>query len=432
MAPPEARLVFVVIICAFQFFFVAYEIYWMRKNPHWNSWELKQFHIIAISIAVLGFTFALGAWVSLGTTQRGINSNCKVIIDGDVGGIGVRIAFWVQEGVIFIAAFTGLFHQKHTAAKEVGAGLLITQTSFSIALLVQMAQHTLSPADAGIGLMLLDSLNIALAMQLFMKRPLASRWQVCTVLVGQLLGLAVIAVLMVQFDHGRFITENCKCFTFFWWAWLSSCSPVSSLEAPTFWIYYGFRCLNFLHNCCFSLKHTWDFDMCDKLQALQGHIKKQGDLGLTRRDLEQIKGLSQEDLEARFGQGKPREFEVERSRQWPILELLDESENGFQGNQRVRKRLLEHLLLWIQRDDDTLYWTDRDTTINPYFMTSAVFAFVSMAAAQIALRDFQQSQGGQTFSVGQITALVIAGSTGIREAWVFEFMFLKWRRRSEE
>jgi hypothetical protein len=413
MSSPEARLAFVVILLACQLIFFTIEFFWVIKNPHWYTWGLKRFQSIAILIAVLGFIFALVAWVSRGTAQTDINSKCTVSIDGDVGGIGVRIAFWVQESVIFVAAFTGIFHRKPTAAKEVGAGLLIMQTSFSIALLVQMAQHMLSPADAAIGLMILDALNMALSIQLFMKHPLASRWQVCTVLLSQSLGLVTIAILTARFNKGKFNAKDCKCFMFFWWAWLNSCSLVSSFEVPIFWIYYGFRCLNFVHNCFFSLKQTWDFDACDKLQSLQRYLKTQNGENLSK-----IRG----GLEGMDGQVLDL----------TVLEQLEDSDKRFWGDNKVRQQLINYLLLWMDYNGDTLYWEDRLTTINLYFFTSAVFALTSMAAAESTLRDFRPNQSGQKFSIGQITALVIAGSTAIREVWVFGFMFLKARRRGND
>jgi hypothetical protein len=390
MLLPWVRLVFVVILLACQLLFFAFEVFWVIKHPDRYTWTLKRFQSIALTIAVLGLAFAIVNWVILKSAQKGINSNCTVSVDGDVGGIGIRIAFWMQEGVLFLAAFTGLFHTRLTAAKEVGAGLLVTQTSFGIALLVQMIQETLSPADCAVGLMILDALNTALSIQLFMKRPLSSRWQVCTVLPAQLLGLVIIGLLIVQFNKGRLTAQDCTCFTFFWWAWLSSCSPVSSFEVPTFWMYYGFRCLSFAHNCCFGLSYIWDFDLCEKSQSVQEY--------LSDKRLEDVSDRT-------------------------LFEQLDKSDERYRLGGRSRRRLVKHLQVWVN-DDKALYWAGRNTTSNVYFIMNAVFAMTSMAAAEITLRDYGH-QSEQTFTVGQITGLVIAGATGIREGWIFTMMFLK-------
>ncbi|KAI0813493.1 hypothetical protein GGR55DRAFT_702587 [Xylaria sp. FL0064] len=323
------------------------------------------------------------------------------------------------------------------AGKEVGAGLIIIQTSFSIALLVQASQGTLSAADAAIGAMILDALNMALPIQLFMKRPLASRWQVCVVLLVQLLGLIIIAIIIAGFNQGRFIDPNRQCLTFFWWSWLNSCSPIDSKEVAIFWIYYGFRGLNFVHNCCFSLTYTREFDHCDKLQLLQRYIEDHTTyLDSIKAYLLWLRELSQDDLQQlleRSNQGAENQEtgggEVRKYEQ-TVLRLLDYSDRGFRGSERVRKRLLGHLL-FCTRDYESLYWAHRDSTINFYFFANAVFVFTSMAGTEIVLRDIQPKQSGSNISIGQVTALVIAASTTIRELFVVWFTFFPWARRSE-
>lgn len=438
MLSPETRLAFVIILSLLQLIFLVFEITWSFRYSPWYTWELKRFQSISVLVAVLGFIFAFASWVSLGTAQKDVNSSHTFSIESDVGGIGVRIAFWTQEGVLFVSAFIGRFLRKPMAGKEVGAGLIITQTSFSIAFLVQMKQGTLSAADAAIGSMILDALNMALSVQLFMKRPLASRWQICIVLLVQLLGLAIIAIIMAGFSQGQFIDKSRQCFTFFWWAWLSSCSPITTKEVVIFWIYYGFRSLNFVHNCCFSLKHTREFDRCDKSQSLQRYIEDQNEQysNHIRAYLKRLRGLSQDNLQQLFRPSSPgRENQgPENSEvlgcQRTVLKLLDDSDTGFRGSERVRKELLDYLLLWMS-DGTTLYWVHRYTTINFYFIANAVFVFISMAGAEIALRDIQPNQSGPNFSIGQVTALVIAASTALRELWIIWFTFFPWASRSE-
>jgi hypothetical protein len=338
---------FVALLFVFRLFFIIIEIVLGKKrgnlvqllrakgkgNPIWLSWRYK---IIAALIGLLGLIFALVTFIRLEGAEPGINDQCRANVDGDIGGIGVRAAFWVQEGISVLSALTGIFHDRPTAAKEVGAGLVITQTSLSMALLVQMRQGLLSPVNAAVGLMILDAQNLALSIQLSVKDMLAARWQAGTVLCSQLIGLVTIAVLMDFFNRGRSVAEGCACFSFFWWAWLHSCSPVL-LEMATFWVYYGFRCLNFIHDCYFCLTNCQEFHR-------------------------------------------------------------------------------------IEKDDMTRFdWEEVESTSDFTFFIGAVFALTSMAAAEIAIRDYGLYPPSLSFTIGQVTAIVIAGLTLIRVTWVFVF-----------
>ncbi|RYP44875.1 hypothetical protein DL768_008710 [Monosporascus sp. mg162] len=218
----------------------------------------------------LGIIFAATAFATVGSARDGLNDACAVTFDADIGGSGVRGAFWAQQLVLLLTAILGLTHYRKTAGKDMGAGLMITQSSLAFALLHQLRARALHPPDAALGSMILDALNSALSIQMSLKEILASRWQVGGVLVSQFIGLVAIGNAMDQFTKGILVTnEDCTCFTFFWWAWLSNCSTFDPLEDATFWVYYALRCLHLVHNALFSWKYTVGFDKDEKQQILR-------------------------------------------------------------------------------------------------------------------------------------------------------------------
>lgn len=112
-----------------------------------------------------------------------VETQCSTDIDADIGGVGIRMAAWVQVVVLIIISILGSLHSKATGSKEVGTGLVLAHVSLAIALVVQISRGTLSLADAATGAMVLDAQNIALSVQLVSKEVLAARWQVATVII---------------------------------------------------------------------------------------------------------------------------------------------------------------------------------------------------------------------------------------------------------
>jgi len=58
-------------------------------------------------------------------------------------------------------------------------------------------------------------------------------------------------------------------------------------------------------------------------------------------------------------------------------------------------------------------------TISSSHLLYAVYAITSMVAAEITIQDFGLQASSSVYSVGQIIAIIIAGSTVIRTSWVF-------------
>jgi hypothetical protein len=83
---------------------------------------------------------------------------------------------------------------------------------------VQMTRQSLTSVDAVIGAMVLDAQNVALQIPLTAKETLSARWQVLLLVPTQILGLALLPVLIVRFINGYYATEDCRCFQIFWWS----------------------------------------------------------------------------------------------------------------------------------------------------------------------------------------------------------------------
>src|SRR3569833_1371769 len=174
---------------------------------------------VAVSSAILSpLAFAgLGGVPGTSSDQQSTGGG----VDGDVAGDGVRIGIWVQISVLVVISLLGIFQHGATGDKEVGAGLVLTHVSVTIAEAAQVAGGVvLSLADAATGAMILDAQIAALSIQLTANETLAARWQVSRVVATQALGLAVIPVLVARLADGSLIGGACPCVEVFWWAWL--------------------------------------------------------------------------------------------------------------------------------------------------------------------------------------------------------------------
>jgi hypothetical protein len=191
-------------------------------------------------------------------------SECTAKVDGDIAGDGVRVSVWVQAGFICVIAFFGTMHTRKTGIKELGGGLLLTHMALTLAVILQLGKRRLSPVDAIISAMILDSQNIALSIQLWMKETLAARWQVFLVLLGQAVGLVFLGLLVASISEGRFTTDECGCFSAFWWGWIDSCSRAATPKS--FWLYYVLRWIIFLDATWFSWENTQRYHLAEKFE----------------------------------------------------------------------------------------------------------------------------------------------------------------------
>jgi len=320
------------------------------RGPSWTSLWIQG---NTIAIFLLGLSFSIPIFNKLQIAQEGLNTaHCTAPIDGDIAGDGVRAALWVQQGILWLSVLTGAFlkasQPRPTAVKELAAGLVVTHLSLAIAVLVQIGQGTLTPLDAGIVVMILDAQNAALAVAFSSRETLAARWEVVSISAAQVFGLVVIGVVLARFEEGGFVTGDCKCFEFFWWAWQSTCEEGRGLpaaERAVLWAYYAFRWLNSAQNWHFGVRYMWIFNI-----------------------MEQDKEL------------------------WDGVGATGEGEDGTPGV---------------------------PPTAGFGFLQNLVFGLVSSVAAELTITGYTSGDEPKPFTVGQITAMVIAVTTTLRATWLF-------------
>jgi len=243
-------------------------------GPSWTSlWVQGN----TVAFFFVGIALSIPTFNKLQFAQEDLNTqNCKAPIDGDIVGDGVRAALWVQQGILWLSVLTGALlkpsQPRPTAVKELAAGLVVTHLSLAIAVLVQIGQGTLTPLDAAIVVMILDAQNAALAVSFSSRETLAARWEVVSVSASQFFGLVVIGVVLARFEDGRFVTSDCSCFSFFWWAWQSTCSPSGAILPPAeravLWVYYAFRWLSSVQNWHFGVRYMWIFNLMEQDKEL--------------------------------------------------------------------------------------------------------------------------------------------------------------------
>ncbi|KAL2208262.1 hypothetical protein CC79DRAFT_1384743 [Sarocladium strictum] len=212
--------------------------------------------------------------------------------------------------------------------------------------------------------MVLDAQNAALSVSFSSRDVLAARWEVFSISASQFLGLIWIGFLMTHYQMGQYQTEDCRCFSFFWWGWHDTCSGVSRIETSISWVYYEFRWLGSLHNWLFGLRYMWDFD------AWEGEWAGKAD-----------------------------------------------------PDKLLRSSTLKSTSSDIPPSEP--FWVHVPNTVGLSFYRHSVFGLVSMVAAELLLRSHDTGGGNEDFTVGQVIGLVIAGITVLRAFWLFLMVFYK-------
>ncbi|KAK3985218.1 hypothetical protein QBC44DRAFT_312453 [Cladorrhinum sp. PSN332] len=346
-----------------------------------------------VAVPLFAITFS-----GQGGQHPDINNGCTTNLDADIAGDGVRASVWVQGGVLLFIALTGTFHPFTTGIKEVGGGLVITHISLAIALAVQMGRRTLSSVDAVIGCLILDAQNSALSVQLAGKETLAARWQAMIVMLAQLFGLIILPIIISRFGDGSFAAEECECFSFFWWGWLSDCPLFPPSERRIFWIYYSLRCLFFVQCAFHTLWNTRTFDEAEKI-ARGKKLKNKGRSSGSETD-------------------------------------NDAGGDGGNGNNGSLDGITYPDPIYPPGNEALIKYVDYPATATLMYVLHGVTAITSMAVCESIIRDYGLRASSQVYSVGQVIALVVAGSTVLRALWLFLRMFREgsksWKRWKEQ
>ncbi|KAH6634914.1 hypothetical protein B0J18DRAFT_417447 [Chaetomium sp. MPI-SDFR-AT-0129] len=295
----------------------------MLPPPTW-TWTYRTRWIVlnALAMFFVGIIFSAFAFRNAADFQRDLNSQCDAQADGDIAGVGVRVAFWIQIGMlVFIVGIKSVaISPSNAAVKELAGGLVITHLSLGISLLVLSHQGKLSGLNAALGAMVLDAQNVALSVSFSSREVLAARSEVVTIAITQFTGLVWIGVLMSGYTVGRYQTDDCPCFSFFWWSWHDTCLGVPMMETSIFWVYYDFRWLNSIHNWLFGLRYMWDFHLWEKyasddldvVEPFWTHVPEMVGFSLFRHAVFGLGSLAAAELTLRAHNGGrgPEEFTV--------------------------------------------------------------------------------------------------------------------------
>ncbi|KAI4869674.1 hypothetical protein F4820DRAFT_363897 [Hypoxylon rubiginosum] len=388
--------------------------------------ELKAVFLIWFGYASAFLALVLGCVSFVGLQGKGPDEagQCDSA-DADIVGDGVRAAAWTQVGILFFITFTGIFHFYKTAVKEIGGGLIVTHVSLAIALLVPLARRDLSPIDAILGSLILDAQGNSLSIQLVTKETLAARWQVAIVLIAQLLGLVIEGVLVGSFTANLLPpTDNCKCFSVFWWAWFSNCPSVSPNNIEPFWIYFGYRFINIVHGSFFAITRAKVFDDADKWDR-----ENPCDPCDKCREGKQPKVFCKchPCNKCQFCRvcGRTRRCEHRllvttrnAHSNGPVLLRCPSTCSGCLRCKVCRySDLRDQVLLSGER------FSEAPVTVSSNFLESSVLALLSMISAEVTMNINMVQKTSPLYSVGQVTALIIAVGTTARALWVFLYMF---------
>ncbi|KAI5269497.1 hypothetical protein E4T47_06987 [Aureobasidium subglaciale] len=186
-------------------------------------------------------------------------------MDADIGGIGVRVSFYIALAMTIVSSFGGHFHQERTAVKDVGTAQLASMLSIMVALL--RSYTILNFWQIMATTMSLDITSASIQMALSQKETLASRWWVVLNAISQLLSQIVLGIVLGRtFPVSLDQQDICQpCVRAIWWGTFDSCNKVPW----SFWIYLALRTLLTLRSCAISLHHMHFYDLAERV-ALGG------------------------------------------------------------------------------------------------------------------------------------------------------------------
>lgn len=412
-----SRLAVIVVLLVLQSLIFIFELLVFMKRVRRTSWyrPFRQY-VGPLVIASLAAVLVPATFANASDRVDSGAEECSSSVDGDIAGQGAMIAVWVQVGVLLVISMLGSFHTSATGAKEVGAGLVLTHASLSIALLTQMRLGTLKPAEAIIGSMILDAQNAGLSIQLAAKETLAARWQVTIVVCAQIFGLITIPVLVWNYAYGKFPINGCRCITIFWWAWLSSCGSPTAREMSIFWTYYSCRCVGILQTCFHSLYNTSKFDEAEKSERpVAGSWMERPDMDTLGEEQQ----LDADLLSGREEQGYGGNSSHQDQDRNDTQRMRDNK--GKYANRNIRLRRVTHL--YRRQNGQVVCYSEYPATVTLMYTVYGAFSLTSMATVQTSVANFNLKSPSAVDSVGQIVSLIVAAATIGRAIWLFVMLF---------
>ena len=377
---PVARLVLVAFMLILQSSLFILELYvFIFVDPRlpdyvnhtfatgWRRWGMPlQLWAAPLSVAGTGAVIVAVMFAKAGHSLAALPNNCTDAVDGDIAGDGVIAAAIMQVGTLLIVSVLSTFHDRATGMKELGGGLLLTNISLTIALLVRLGKGTLTLPDAAIGAMIIDGQGLGLSIQLTAKEVLTSRWQVGISIMAQLCSLVAMPIIVHWFTNNAHPpNDQCGCLTIFWWGRLGNCHASSwSLEWAIFWVYLAWRVVGFVQTAFHAGWNTSAFDQAEK------------DIRNAPVDLRHLAG--------RLGK----------------ITYVHHDAMGF------------------------LLYGDYTSTISLIGTLYGLLALTSLSNAKAIMLQLNIKPSSAIDSIGQVIALVIAAATVIRAIWLFIFLFV--------
>ncbi|CAK1365380.1 unnamed protein product [Cercospora beticola] len=257
---------------------------WIICLPGW----LWAFSIIPALLQLLtnvapGHALPLTTLVSDWNVNRTIGSDIRLLTDvnPDIGGLGIRIGFYIPFGLAFLTLVAGLFHMEDSAAKEIGSALLITESS-PWSQLTQMQDgglltccpalfyinfNSVKAATPGYKqltfpevVLVYISLDLAAAtlhMTTSAKDTLAARKFIFASTLNQLVAYGNIIAMLARIRHNY---KGLDCTHLVWWSRIDSCTGPSE---PV-WMHIAIRGLILLHGIWLDWCHTFSFDSIEE------------------------------------------------------------------------------------------------------------------------------------------------------------------------
>jgi len=147
-----------------------------------------------VCIAFILFIISIGAFDDSEETSI-LRHTCQQV-DGAFGGLGTRIALWLNVGLILLQWVIGLWVDAYIGSRNMACGMLMGHASIAVCLLIQLRYGTLSFTDAVIGSMVLDVQGSSLLNQLAMKDTMVSPFMVGAILITVFSSLITISVFI--------------------------------------------------------------------------------------------------------------------------------------------------------------------------------------------------------------------------------------------
>lgn len=162
--------------------------------------KLRRISICFVAVALYALLSCIFASTTFHRLEPAIThgTQCNIPLGGDVDGLGIRMASWMQVISLCLVYGAGLFTNYPIGAQELGGALLLTHGGFSLLAFVLVPGRSLTPVDAIFAAMILDAQNAALGIQLSCKDVFAKRWQVWMAVAGMVTGLITVGFLVTQ------------------------------------------------------------------------------------------------------------------------------------------------------------------------------------------------------------------------------------------